>query len=45
MNAAETRAQELVAAERARVEVLLREMGSRRDQNDQRVEPQQVSIG
>lgn len=41
IGAAEARAQELVAAERAKVEALLREVG-RRDPSEPRAEPQQV---
>lgn len=43
VGAAEARAQELVAAERAKVEALLREVG-RRDPSEPRTEPQQVGF-
>lgn len=43
VGAAEARAQELVAAERAKVEALLREVG-RRDPSEPRTEPQQVAL-
>ena len=44
VGAAEARAQELVAAERAKVDVLLREVG-RRDPAEPRIDPQQVGLG